>query len=73
MRNIYDTITESAEITGLRPAFYFNNMHFFDTLTDPDEQKSITASYKRVDNNLFVYFFYKRRQIGYLKLKPIVY
>lgn len=71
MKDLKETIRESAEITGLRPAFFFNNLHFFDTLTDQDEQKHITASYKRVDNNHYVYFFYKRKQIGYLKLKPI--
>ena len=71
MKNLTETICESAEITGLRPSFYFNNLHFFDTLTDPEEQRFITSSYKRVDNNHFIYFFYKHKQIGYLKLKPI--
>jgi len=71
MKDLTETIRESAEITGLRPLFYFNNMQFFDTITDQEEQKHITASYKRVDNNLYVYFFYKSKQIGYLKLKPI--
>lgn len=71
MRNLSDTICESAEITGLRPTFYFNNLQFFDTLTNPEEQKYITSSYKRVDNNHYVYFYYKRKQIGFLKLKPI--
>ena len=71
MKNIYDTICESAEIKGLKPYFYFNNMQFFETLTDTEQQKYITSSYKRVDNNHFVYFFFKGKQIGYLKLRPI--
>ena len=71
MKDLTETIRESAEITGLRPSFYFNNMQFFDTITDPEEQKHITASYKRVDNNHYVYFYYKRKQIGFLRLKPI--
>ena len=71
MKNLFDTICESAVITGLRPSFYFNNMQFFDTMTDQEEQRFITASYKRVDNNHYIYFYYKRKQIGYLKLKPI--
>ncbi|MBQ8060606.1 MAG: hypothetical protein IJ205_01490 [Bacteroidales bacterium] len=71
MRNLIETICESAEIKGLRPSFYFNNMQFFDTLTGPEEQKHVTSSYKRVDNKHFVYFFYKQKQIGYLMLKPI--
>ena len=71
MRTISETICESAVIKGLRPAFYFNNMQFFDTLTDPEEQKHITASYKRVDNKHYIYFFHRNKQIGYLNLKPI--
>ena len=71
MKNLLETICESAEIKGLRPSFYFNNMQFFETLTDPEEQRFITSSYKRVDNKHFVYFFYKQKQIGYLMLKPI--
>lgn len=71
MKDLTETIRESAEITGLRPSFYFNNLQFFETLTDPEEQKFITASYKRVDNNHYIYFYYKRKQIGFLKLKPI--
>lgn len=71
MKDLIDTISESAAITGLRPAFYFNNLQFFETLTDPEAQRLVTASYKRVDNNLYVYFYYKRKQIGYLKLTPI--
>ena len=71
MKNLIETISESAAITGLRPSFYFNNMQFFETLTDPEQQKFLTASYKRVDNSLYVYFYYKRKQIGYLKLNPI--
>jgi len=71
MKNLIETISESAAITGLRPSFYFNNMQFFETLTDPEQQMFLTASYKRVDNFLYVYFYYKRKQIGYLKLKPI--
>jgi len=71
MKTILDTIKESAAITGLKPLIYFNNLQFFETITDPEEQKYMTASYKRVDNNHYVYFFYKRKQIGYLKLKPI--
>lgn len=72
MKNLIETITESAAIKGLRPNFYFNNMQFFETLTDPEEQNSITASYKRVDNNHYIYFYHRKKQIGYLKLKPIV-
>ena len=71
MKTLIETISESAAITGLRPSFYFNNMQFFETLTDPEQQKFLTASYKRVDNFLYVYFYYKRKQIGYLKLNPI--
>lgn len=71
MKNLIETISESAAITGLRPSFYFNNMQFFETLTDPEQQKFLTASYKRVDNSLYVYFYFKRKPIGYLKLKPI--
>ena len=71
MKTLIETLCESAEITGLRPSFYFNNMQFFETLTDSEEQKYITSSYKRVDNKHFVYFFYKQKQIGYLMLKPI--
>ena len=72
MRNLTDIICEEASINGLKPIFYFNNMEFFETITDPEQQKFLTASYKRVDNNLFVYFYYKQNQIGYLKLKKIV-
>lgn len=71
MKNLYETICESAEITGLRPSFYFNNMQFFETLTDPEEQKHVTSSYKRVDNKHYVYFNYRGKQIGYLMLRPI--
>jgi len=71
MKTLSETISESAAITGLRPSFYFNNMQFFETLTDPEQQKFLTASYKRVDNFLYVYFYFKHKQIGYLKLKPI--
>ena len=71
MKNLIETISESAAITGLRPSFYFNNMQFFDTLTDPEEQKHVTASYRRLDNKHYIYFFYKRKQLGYLKLNPI--
>ena len=71
MKTLIETISESAAITGLRPSFYFNNMQFFETLTDPEEQKHITASYKRVDNNHYIYFYDRRKQIGYLKLNPI--
>ena len=71
MKTLIETISESAAITGLRPSFYFNNMQFFETLTDPEQQKFLTASYKRVDNFLYVYFYYKHKQIGYLKLNPI--
>ena len=71
MKTLTETISESAAITGLIPSFYFNNMQFFETLTDPEQQKFLTASYKRIDNLLYVYFYFKRKQIGYLKLKPI--
>ena len=71
MKTLIETISESAAIKGLRPSFYFNNMQFFETMTDPEQQKFLTASYKRVDNFLYVYFYFKSRQIGYLKLKPI--
>ena len=72
MKTLIQTISESAAITGLRPSFYFNNMQFFETLTEPEEQKHITASYKRIDNKHYVYFYYKQKQIGYLMLKPIM-
>lgn len=71
MKNLTETITESAEITGLKPEFYFSNMLFFDTLTDPEQQRYITSSYKRKGNKHCVFFFYKHRQIGYLRLNPI--
>ena len=71
MKNLIETISESAAITGLRPSFYFNNMQFFETLTDPEEQRHVTSSYKRVDNKHFVYLFYRGKQIGYLMLKPV--
>ena len=72
MKNLTEIISESAEITGLKPYFYFNCMDFFEILTNQEEQKYIKASYKRKDNNHFVYFFYKNKQIGYVSLKPIV-
>lgn len=72
MKNIFDTICESAEIRGLKPSFYFNNMQFFDTITDQEESKHITASYKRVNDKHYVYFYYKQKQIGFLTLKPFV-
>lgn len=72
MKNLTELIREDASINGLKPIFYFNNMEFFETITDPEQQKFLTASYKRVNNNLFVYFYYKQKQIGYLKLKKIV-
>lgn len=71
MKNLTEIITESAEIKGLKPFFYFNCMDFFEILTNTEEQKYITSSYKRKDNNHFIYFFYKHKQIGYLSLKPI--
>ena len=71
MKDITEYLNEGSQITGLKPAFFFNNMEFFETMTDPEEQKFITSSYERKDNNHFVYFFYKQKQIGYLKLKPI--
>jgi hypothetical protein len=71
MKTLAERICENAEITGLRPMFFFNNMEFFETMTNPEEQKFITSSYRRVDNKHFIYFFYKRKQIGYLKLNPI--
>lgn len=71
MRNISDTIFENAEIKGLKPVIYFNTTQFFETMTDPNEQRFITASYKRTDNIHYVFFFYKNKQIGYVKLKPI--
>ena len=71
MKNLTEIITESAEIKGLKPYFYFNCMDFFEILTNTEEQKFIKASYKRKDNNHYVYFFYKNKQIGYVSLKPI--
>lgn len=71
MKDITEYINEGAQITGLRPSFYFNNMDFFKTITNPEEQKHITASYEKAKDNHLVYFFYKQKHIGYLKLKPI--
>ena len=71
MKNLTELIREDASINGLKPIFYFNNMDFFETITDTEQQKFLTASYKRVNNNLFVYFYYKQKQIGYLRLKKI--
>ena len=71
MKTLAERFCENAEITGLRPMFFFNNMEFFETMTNPEEQKFITSTYRRVDNKHFIYFFYKRKQIGYLKLNPI--
>lgn len=72
MKNLTELIREDASMNGLKPIFYFNNMDFFETITDTEQQKFLTAAYKRVNNNLFVYFYYKQKQIGYLKLKKIV-
>lgn len=71
MKNLIETISESAAITGLRPSFYFNNLQFFETVTDSEEQKHVTASYKRVNDKHYVYFNYRGKQIGYLMLRPI--
>ena len=71
MKSITEIISENSCITGLRPYFFFNNMEFFETLTNQEEQKFITSSYKRVDSNHFIYFYYKQKEIGYLKLRPI--
>lgn len=69
MRNIIDTIYEQASISGLKPIFYFSNMQFFDIVTDTEQQKYLTASIKRVDDNFYIYIYFKQKQIGYLKLK----
>lgn len=71
MKSLLETICESSAITGLKPTFYFNNVDFFETMTNPEEQKFITAAYNQVKNNHYVYFYYKQKQIGFLKLKPI--
>lgn len=71
MKNITEILCESAEIKGLKPYFYFNCLDFFDMLTNQEEQKFISASYKRRGNDHIVYFFYKHKQIGYVSLKPI--
>lgn len=69
MRNIIDTIYEQASISGLKPVFYFSNMQFFDIVTDTEQQKYLAASIKRVEDNFYIYIYYKQKQIGYLKLK----
>lgn len=71
MKDLTEYINEGSQIKGLRPVFYFNNMDFFKTMTDPDEQKHITASYEKTNGNVLIYFFYKQQQVGYLKMKPI--
>lgn len=72
MKDLTEYINEGSQIKGLRPTFYFNNMEFFETMTNPDEQGHITASYEAKQDRHFIYFFYKMKQIGYLKLKPIL-
>lgn len=69
MKSLSDTILENSSITNLKPIFFFNIMDFFETVTDQEEQKYLTATYKKVDNNYFIYFFHKQKQIGYLKLQ----
>ena len=54
MKTLAERICENAEITGLRPMFFFNNMEFFETMTNPEEQKFITSTYRRVDNKHFL-------------------
>ena len=69
MRNLSDMIYEQASISGLKPVFYFSNMQFFDIVADTEQQKYLTASIKRVDDNFYIYIYFKQKQIGYLKLK----
>lgn len=68
MKQIIQTIFENDSAKSLKPIFYFTNMDFFDTITNPSERKFITASYKNVGKNRYVYFYYKNKQIGFLKL-----
>ena len=69
MKSLVETLNESSIPPVYKPIIFFNNMDFFETMTDPEEQKYLTSSMKKVDSNYFIYFFYKQKQIGYLKLQ----
>lgn len=69
MTDLYIQIQENLKDNNLMPTFFFTNIDFFETLTNPDERKKISATYSFQGGKHFIYFYRGNEQIGYLKLK----